>query len=112
MKRLIPLLFVLLVGCKAEMPDLPTEVMPIDKMKVIMADMHIADAVAETKGLGGANEKLLTEEYYSQIYKNNHVTEQEFIQSYNFYKANPEWLNKLYDEVLNDLNKRTGNVSK
>lgn len=112
MKRLIPLLFIMLAACKSEMPDIPDDVMPIDQMKVILADMHIADAVAETKALGGANEMILTEEYYLQIYKNNHVTEQEFVKSYNYYKTNPEWMNKLYDEVLNEVSKRTANVSK
>jgi len=94
------------------MPKMPADVFPIEKMKMIMADMHIADAVAEMKGKGGANEAEVTRELYAQIYKNNGVTEEQFNKSYQFYLSHPVWQNKLYEEILTELSKRESDVSK
>lgn len=65
--------------------------------------MHIADAVAENKAMGGANERGFTAAYYLQIYKNNSVTEDDFRRSYKFYEENPALLNEIYDGVLMKL---------
>ena len=47
-------------------------------------DMHISDAVAETRTMGDINEKKITEQYYLQIYKNYGITKAEFLKSYLF----------------------------
>ena len=75
-------------------------------MKIILTEIHIADALAETKAQNGENERLLTQKYHEQIYKNHTITHAEFMTSYKFYEANPKLLNKMYDEILNDLSKR------
>lgn len=112
MKRFITLFFIVLSACKQDMPELPPEVLPVDKMKVVLADMHIADAVAETKAMGGASEGALTQEYYGRIYQLHQVTAQQFTFSMKFYESHPIWLNKLYDEILTELSKRSVDVSK
>lgn len=112
MKRIIPLLFILLAACRSEMPEIPRGVIAPDKMETILADMHITDAVAETKAQAGMNERLLTEEYHEQIFKNHGVTREEFIKSYKFYEANPKWLNKMYDHILDAVSKREEAVGK
>ncbi len=112
MKRFVPLLFLALYACKPDMPSIPKEVLPVDKMKVILADMHIADAVAETKALGGASEGALTQEYYGRIYQLHQVTSEQFTNSMKFYESHPVWLNKLYEEILTELSKRSAGVSK
>lgn len=112
MKRIIPLLFILLSACKSELPDVPRDVIAMDKMENILADMHITDAVAETKAQLGMNEKTLSEEYHEQIFKNHEITRAEFLKSYKFYEANPKLLNKMYDDILNDMSKREETVGK
>jgi hypothetical protein len=112
MKRVIPLLFLALTECKSEKHPMPSDVLPVEKMKMILADMQIADAVAETKALGGANERILSEEYYGRIYQLHHVTPEQFTASMKFYETHPVWLNKLYDEILTELSKRSADVSK
>ncbi len=91
---------------------MPSDVLPVEKMKLVMRDMHIADALAETKAQAGGNEKALTMEYYAQIYKNYGITESEFNTSYKFYQQNPAWMDKLYAEVLTELSKKEADVSK
>ena len=81
-------------------------------MENILIDMHISDAVAETRSLGDGNEKKWSQQYYMQIYKNYGITKEEFLKSYLFYQNNPVLLNKLYDDVLSEMSKREGKISK
>lgn len=81
-------------------------------MTMVLADMHITDAVAATKAQGGMDEKLLTEEYYLQVYKNYGITKEQFLNSYHFYESSPKLLNKLYDQVLGEMSKREAAVGK
>lgn len=106
MKHFIPLLFLLLCSCKQEFVDVPKDIMPMGKMKTVLMEIHIADALAETKAQAGEDEKTLTRKYHEQIYKNHAITHAEFMTSYKFYEANPKLMNKMYDEILNDLSKR------
>ena len=82
------------------------------KMEMILVDMHIGDAVAETKAQLGMNEKVLTEEYHEQIFKNHGTTRKEFLRSYKFYEDNPKLLNKMYDDILDKMSKREESVGK
>lgn len=106
MKRLILFVLIFISACKAKLPDIPKDVMPMDKMEAILTDMHVADAVAESKGQVGLNEKLLTEEYHQQIFSNHGTTRAEFLKSFKFYESNPLLLDIVYDSVLVDLSKR------
>lgn len=114
MKKLFLFCFitVLLQACKQELPEVPAEVIPMAEMKLILADIHIADAVAETKAQGGDNERQLTEQYYAQIFKNRGVTREEYNQSYSFYQHTPVLMDKLYEDVLTELSTRNAHVSK
>ena len=114
MKKLILFCFIamLLQACKQELPEIPADVMSMDKMKPILADIHMADAVAETKAQAGANERDLSQQYYVQILKQRGVTQQEFNRSYSFYQQHPMLMEKLYDDVLTELSTRNAHVSK
>ena len=112
MKRIIPLLLLFVVSCKQKLLDVPKDVIPMETMKVILADMHVADAVAETKTQVGANEKELVQKYDEQIFKIHGTTREAFAKSFSFYEQNPVLLNLMYDDILNDLSKREGEISK
>ena len=112
MKRIIPILFILLAGCKQKMAEVPKGYIGMDSMKVLLADMHIIDAVAESKAQMGMSEKMLAEEYYEQMFKNHGITRQKFVESYAFYEAHPELLNMMYEDILADISKREEKVGK
>ncbi len=112
MKKFIPILLLFLAACKPEMPEVPKDIIPPDKMIKILEEVHIADAVSETKAQAGGNEFELTRQYYPLIYKKYGVTEEDFRKSYAYYEANPVWMNKMYDTILNDLSKKEEEVGK
>ena len=84
----------------------------MNKMKLILIDMHITDAIAETKAQMGGDERILSEKYDEQLFKNYGVTHADFIKSYKFYENNPSLLNKMYDDILNELSKREEEAGK
>ena len=108
----VAVLLLSVMGCKEKYPHVPKDVIPVAKMENILIDMHISDAVAETRSLGDGNEKKWSQQYYMQIYKNYGITKEEFLKSYLFYQNNPVLLNKLYDDVLSEMSKREGKISK
>ena len=78
----------------------------MEKMKLILTDIHMTDAVAETKAQTGENEQYLSRSYNEQVFKTHGLTKKEFLKSFKFYEDNPVLLNKIYDEILNELSKR------
>jgi len=112
LKCFIPLALLFVAGCKEKFPSVPANVIPIGKMENILIDMHISDAVAETKTLGDMNEKKVTQQYYLQIYMNYGITKKDFLKSYSFYQDNPVLLNKLYDDILGEMSKREAKINK
>ncbi len=95
MKRFIPLILVALFSCKPTLPTPPSHIIPMNKMRLVLADMHIAEAVAETKAQVGANEKNLVQEYDEQIFKNHAITREDFSRSFKWYEENPVLLNQF-----------------
>lgn len=77
-----------------------------------MVDIHIADALAQTKAQSGGNEKELTESYYQVIFKKFNITDEQFRRSYKYYEAHPDWTNRIYDGVMTDLSKKEAEESK
>ncbi|MBK7148459.1 MAG: DUF4296 domain-containing protein [Bacteroidetes bacterium] len=112
MKQFIVLFFVLLMACKSEVAELPDGILPPDKMKVILADIHLADALAETKAEAGLSEKMLNDKYYEQIFADRNVSQAAFYTSYKYYETHPEWMNKLYDDVLTEMSRKEEKISK
>jgi hypothetical protein len=45
----------LISGCKQKMPSVPSDIIQMDKMQEVLIDIHIADAVAETRSMGDVN---------------------------------------------------------
>ena len=110
-KHLIWILCFLLVACKEKMPKLPSDILQPDSMVQILADMSIADAVAETKAQAGMSEEQLTKGYYEMICKTRGITAEQFNKSMKYYDEQPHWINKIYDEVQQELSKREATIS-
>lgn len=112
MRNYLLLIILFVSACKQEYPSAPSDVIQQQQMKLILMDMHMADAVAETKAQNGASEVQLTQQYNQQIFKLHNVTREQFVKSYHFYETNPKLLNKMYEEILVEMSKREAELSK
>lgn len=108
MKHFFPLLLLFLFSCQPRQLTPSADILPMEKMRVVLADMHVAEAVAESKAqMQGTNvEKDLVQEYDEQVFKTHHITRADFTKSFAWYEQNPALLNQLYDSILNDLSAR------
>lgn len=71
-----------------------------------MADIHLADAVAETKAQQGSDERSLTASYHQHVYQKHGITRQQYVESMEYYTTHTEWMNKIYDDVAMEISKQ------
>ena len=107
MLKKIPYLIILtfLFACTREEVSIPDNILPQEKMVQLLADIHIAEVTANYKSLGDTN-KVDVKTLYLEIYKKHSITTEEYKKSYHFYLDHPTLLNKMYDEVITELNRR------
>ena len=94
----------LIISCSAPVVEIPKDVLAKDKMISILVDVHLAEAAISINNAQRDTSKVT--EYYEFIYKNHSTTKKQFTESYDFYLAHPEILNKIYDDVLVELSKK------
>lgn len=100
------------ISCDHFDSDTPKEVLQRDTMAVVLADVHMAEAIMFVRNIYGDQGNQAVASHYEQIYKAHHITKQQWELSYKYYAERPEELNKIYDEVLNILNKKEVEAAK
>ncbi len=113
MKRLLILALIpFLFSCGEEKKEvaIPADVLPKEKMAMVITDVHLAEASADLKTLpdSSSTEKI----GFQKIYEKNQISKAQYDTSLSFYVNHPELLNEVYEMVLNELSKRQGEASK
>jgi Domain of unknown function (DUF4296) len=94
------------IGCD-NAPKPPDGTLSEEKMAVILADVHVAEARVTRMNLVSLDSAaLVTEHLKMQIFKANKVDSVAYNRSYQFYARYPEYLERIYEIVLKDLDKR------
>ncbi len=81
---------------------------PLDRQQFIalLIDMHVADGtLAQTKGYSAENEKK-NYAYYNSVFRKYGIDRAEFDSCMRYYSAQTALFSKLYDVVIDSLNKR------
>lgn len=81
---------------------------PLDQQQFIalLIDMHVADGtLAQTKGYSAENEKK-NYAYYNSVFRKYGIDRAEFDSCMRYYSAQTALFSKLYDVVIDSLNKR------
>jgi len=107
MKRItyLPLsLLIFIFACSKPEVKIPEDVIPRDSMIVVLADIHLIEATIQLKGLG-RNDTLKEEAYgrYRYVFNKHKVTTSQFRKSLEYYRSEPEFFQKMYDEVITRL---------
>ena len=74
--------------------------------------MHLAEATFElhkTNGMWQAKNELANS--YQNIYAEHAISEEDFKTTIDYYSLNPEKLEKIYGEILEDLTKEKATIS-
>ena len=107
MKRLFYILFCIgLLACGEKETKQPAGLVPRDQMVQILADIHTAEAQIESNMVYPDTAMMSYNYAEQQIFKKHGVTEQEFRDTYQYYKDNLKEMDKLYEIIVDTLSLR------
>ncbi|MEI6124407.1 MAG: DUF4296 domain-containing protein [Bacteroidota bacterium] len=112
-KRTLPifLLIFIFTACSREKNvKIPNNIIPPDKMVIILVDFHLAEAVIVDKQQKKEDVNQWTNYYYSSILLKHNITRKKFRDSMKFYTENIEEMEKIYKEVVVELSKTQSRI--
>lgn len=98
-------------GCTHK-ETVPKDIISGDTMALILADMHVLEASFALGHLDSLNTGTRPENFNQGVLNKYRVSKQCFDSSYNYYLLNPDYLNKIYDDVLVSLIKKQAQINK
>jgi hypothetical protein len=84
---------------------IPDSIIGPDKMAAILMDVHLAEATVQETASDSVRmqkDKILAG-YYGYILELHGENQEHFVQSYRYYEAHPLILNRVYQQVIEDL---------
>jgi hypothetical protein len=94
------ILMSLLTGCKDE----PAGTIPEAKMAKILTDMHLLEAKIGRLGLTSLDSSAIVAEHLKlKIFKKYSTDSATYNRSYQFYSTNPLFLERIYGDVVKEL---------
>jgi len=106
MKLIFFILLWLLFACAEPKENIRQDILSENEFVVVLKDIHLAEAnfeLQKNKGMDKAKNKLSNS--YTSICQKYNISEEKFKESLNFYAQNPEILEKIYTDVLEQLTK-------
>src|SRR5437588_2283437 len=100
MKKLITIIFTLLLTSCSSGDKVPKDILPIDKMKTIIWDLSLADNMASEKYvMKKDSQRIMATGLYQKIFSLYKIDRKSFYKSYAYYEAHPPALKELFDSV-------------
>lgn len=111
MKKIYCALLLLLgmVSCynNAQEPNFDmTMVLPADSMVILLAELHMADAIVDNIKDKELSFGHLSSEYFDAVMKNHHIERDVFEESMRYYAFHTEELSEIYEKVIIALSKK------
>jgi hypothetical protein len=82
----------------------PDNFLTEQQMAGLMTDVQIAEGALAYSRVKHRTVKKLKEPYYNQIFLRHNISPQDFIDNLNYYNSMPEVMERIIDEVLENLN--------
>ena len=97
--RICFLIFFAFIACIPEKKRIPKDILPVDKMKLIVWDMAQASAYASYLKDRDTSVKTINTAYMAEVLKLHNISKTDFFKSFNFYQAHPVLNKQLFDSV-------------
>ena len=107
MKIILSILIVLLLACTAPKTERPSGILSETEFANMLKEVHLVEAAFDlnkSKGLENAKNSLANS--YQSIYEKYDATDTTFSKSLDYYAKNPEKLEKIYTNVLEQLTEK------
>jgi hypothetical protein len=110
-KRLLSVLFFFVVAaCTEKDTEIPKDVLPIKKMKVIVWDLIQAGNYATSLTEKDTSLKKINTAYLSETLKLHKISKADFFKSFDFYQSHPVLNKELFDSVSSYAQKQRDSI--
>lgn len=99
------MLMLALIACGTEDKEIPENVMPVDKMKLVMWDLLQAGNYATIQKEKDTSIKQFNTAYMAQVLQLYKISKDDFFKSFDYYQTHPE-LNKILFDSINAYSQR------
>lgn len=103
--------FLLLFSCKEEAKVRPEHIMEEEEFVEVLVDMNLIEAIRSINVTKEKDSKVPTEAFYNQLWTEKGITEEEFLQSFEYYREDPEKMSELYREAADILKRKEDDVN-
>ncbi|MDD3876579.1 MAG: DUF4296 domain-containing protein [Bacteroidales bacterium] len=100
----------LLFSC-SESNEVPENILQPEKMVAVLTDFQIAESALTIIQQNGMDVEIYKNVFYEKIFMKHKINKQDYINSMNYYSVNLKLLDKIYEEVITELNKRQISLS-
>ncbi len=102
MRILFCLLTVFFIACSSKL-DVPSGILPFEKMQSVIWDMLRADALVSNQAIKDTslNKVTASTNMYQQVFKIHNITKEEFKRSLKYYQSRPDLLQPMFDTLYN-----------
>ncbi|CAN5435719.1 hypothetical protein BH11BAC1_BH11BAC1_03140 [soil metagenome] len=103
-------LSVFIFSCSKSKPEIPKGILTQNEMIPVLVDIHIAQAATGLFNSGDTS-KYTMNDYIPYILSIHHIEKAVYDSSVDFYTQHPEIMQEMYDDVIDELSKKQGEVS-
>jgi len=113
LRNLILLFALFFITCADQKDELPQNLIERENFKKILMDFHLANAAEQSnKILKDSTIYKFAKSYYPFIYQSNNVTENQLSETLDYYFKHPKKLDKIYEEIIEELTKLEAELKK
>ncbi len=111
MKRLLIFFcFLSLFSCESRKEKAPEYVWSEERFTEVLTEFQLAEAIVRL-GYHRSNDTLIpNDSIYNALFRKMDISRIEFDSNYNYYLKDPKVLEKVYDQVLVNLSKRSAEM--
>lgn len=102
-RKLLMLVVVFLVACQQDTIKKPTPFLDQNQMVALLTDLQLADAYLSDLKAKGTDVKDLSTKVHDSVFRIHQVPREAFDANLAWYSANIKELNKVYEDVLENL---------
>ncbi|QZT35797.1 DUF4296 domain-containing protein [Halosquirtibacter xylanolyticus] len=104
---IVALLISIMVSCKDKTPE---GILSPKEMEDVLVDIHIANGLYNSKYDLKLNYDNFDDDLYLSVLKKHQVSDSTVVESMFYYSEQPELLNQIYSQVMNDLKVRNESI--
>ena len=92
-------------GCRRERDILSRKI-----MIEVLADLHLAEGVASSRGFAANHPRMDTLDFYSPVFEKHEITREQFEKTIRHYTSLPGEFDRVYEEVIEKMTRKSAEV--